>query len=209
MKTLSKLFSGRSWHYSFGFRPDLDFCFWVLERDGLQVPPFDRHPDGDGSLRAAGLDAALWWVWIERTLAAHEDRREYLKAVARQEVDREPPRSLGPAALWNGAPAVGQRLMALAEEFDEISNERAAIKLGLVETHNACDAQLWRDLAPYRRTLPPVQIAAIGYPGPVPAVVPPDTILLAVGNWAPTPAELTAAILDGMQALAKSAQSRR
>jgi hypothetical protein len=209
MKTLSSLFSGRSWHYSFGFHSDLDFCFWVLERDGLRVPPFDRHSDGDSSLRAAGLDVASWWVWLERTLAARDERRDFLRAVARQEVDRKPPRSIGPAALWDGVPAVGQRLLTLAEEFEAFTNERAAIKLGLVETHNACDAQLWRDLAPYRRKLPPVQIVAIGYPGPAQAVVPPDTILLALGNWPPTPAELSATILDGMQALANSAQSRR
>jgi hypothetical protein len=206
MKALSSLFSSQSWHYSFGFHANLDFCFWVLERDGLRVPPFDRHPDGDGALRAAGLNAPSWWAWLERAIAAREERREFLKAIARHQAPPKRQYELETAALWNGAPGVGRRLMLLAEEFDEVSNERAAVKLELVSNHARSDTQLWKDLAPYRRTLPPVQIAAVGYPGPLQAPVPPATILLAVGNWHPTPFALAAAILEGMQALARSSQ---
>jgi hypothetical protein len=195
------LFSPRSWHYGFGFDCDADFCFWVLERDGLRVPPFDRHPDGDGTLRAAGLDVASWRAWLERNIAASDEQYEIVKAGLKQQVDFNRLRELKPAALWDGAPDVGRRLMILADEYEEISNERASSKVELARTHAQCDAQLWMDLAPYRRTLPPVQIVTVGYPGPVQAIVAPKTILLAVGNWAPTPSELASAILEGMQAL--------
>jgi hypothetical protein len=44
---------------------DVDFCIWVLEADGLHVPPFEYHAGGDGSLRAAGLDGESWRAWVE------------------------------------------------------------------------------------------------------------------------------------------------
>jgi hypothetical protein len=201
MKTF---FAPRSWHYSFGFDTDIDFCFWVLERDGLRVPPFYRHSDGDGSLRAAGLDAASWRAWLERVIVAGDERKEIVKSALKQKVDFAGLRKLEPAALWDGVPSVGKVLAQLAEEFDEKFDERAAVKIELVLRHNASERQLWRDLAPYRRTLPPVQIAAVGYPGPVQAAVEPKTIILAVGNWQPTPSELSAAILGGMKTLAES-----
>lgn len=33
---------------------DVGFCIWALLVDGLHVPPFEHHADGDGTLRAAG-----------------------------------------------------------------------------------------------------------------------------------------------------------
>jgi hypothetical protein len=54
----------------------LDFAVRMLERDGLRASPFDSHPEGDGSLRALGLEAITWTAWInalvdsERALAS-------------------------------------------------------------------------------------------------------------------------------------------
>jgi hypothetical protein len=55
---------GDTWTYSTACDPDIDLCVWALRRDGLRVPPFDRHPEGDGRLRAAGLTADGWWAWF-------------------------------------------------------------------------------------------------------------------------------------------------
>src|SRR5689334_20983567 len=62
------LHSRNSWHYRQGTNSTADFCLWVLEVDGLRVPPFDQHPDGDGSLRALGLTAENWQTWFWRVL---------------------------------------------------------------------------------------------------------------------------------------------
>ena len=45
---------------SLGMGSAIDFCVWVLEKDGLRVAPFDQHPDGDGSLRSRGMTAEAW-----------------------------------------------------------------------------------------------------------------------------------------------------
>jgi hypothetical protein len=44
----------------------INFCIWVLEQDGLQVPPFDQHPDGDGTLRSLLLSATDWQQWVTK-----------------------------------------------------------------------------------------------------------------------------------------------
>src|SRR5215831_9411292 len=51
-----------------GFNMMADFCVWALEKDGLQVPPFDAHPDGDGTLRSAGLQAQEWRLWTTQAI---------------------------------------------------------------------------------------------------------------------------------------------
>lgn len=53
------------WFCSAATDRDVDFCIWVLEADGLRVPPFEYHTGGDGNLRAAGLDRESWRSWVE------------------------------------------------------------------------------------------------------------------------------------------------
>lgn len=45
------------WGYGVKFSGPIDFCIWVLETDGLRVPPFDQHPEGNKALRTRGLEA--------------------------------------------------------------------------------------------------------------------------------------------------------
>jgi hypothetical protein len=37
------------------FDSQIDFCIWLLELDGLQVSPFDRHPNGNRILQGKGI----------------------------------------------------------------------------------------------------------------------------------------------------------
>lgn len=55
----------------------IDFCIWALEKDGLRVPPFDQHPDGDRSLRSSGLSAEAWKFWLTRTALLIDQRRHW------------------------------------------------------------------------------------------------------------------------------------
>lgn len=57
-----------SFRLSYGFQIHVDFCVWILEQDGLQVPPFDLHPKRDGQLQAAGLRAAEWQQWFSQVV---------------------------------------------------------------------------------------------------------------------------------------------
>ena len=70
------LHSRNAWHYRQGSDPVVDFCIWVLQVDGLHVPPFDQHPDGDGSLRALGLTEDAWQTWFLRVLDPVQSKRD-------------------------------------------------------------------------------------------------------------------------------------
>jgi hypothetical protein len=201
---VKRLWQSWSWHYAFGHEPDVDFCLWVLERDGLPVAPFDRHGAGDGTLRAAGLDADGWRQWFTRVIDVTGEQHRH-----RRELAHHWRRCPHPADLWHGFSAVGHRLQTLAEEYEEIWDERAARKLELARIFETCADQLWKDLAPFRRRLPPVRIVTVGYPGPLCTTMPPETVVLAIANWRPEPAELAVAIRDGFASLAELCDGNR
>jgi hypothetical protein len=71
------LYSRDDWSFAGGFRePSLDFCLWILQVDGLRVPPFDQHPDGDRSLRTLGLTAEDWQSWFRRVIDPEQRERD-------------------------------------------------------------------------------------------------------------------------------------
>jgi hypothetical protein len=65
------------WLFHFDFSSLVDFCVWVLEWDGLHVPPFDHHAGGTGDLRAAGLTAAGWWKWFTSNVEGTDFQPEF------------------------------------------------------------------------------------------------------------------------------------
>lgn len=62
----------RYWRVTEVIRPEIAFCLWALCRDGLRAEPFDRHPAGNGRLRARGLEPDTWRRWLRAVVAAHE-----------------------------------------------------------------------------------------------------------------------------------------
>ena len=58
----------QTWSFSISYNDCLDFVVWVLEADGLQVPPFDQHPEGSQCLQASGLTAQAWQTWLTNTV---------------------------------------------------------------------------------------------------------------------------------------------
>lgn len=59
------------------FNVDVDFCTWVLEVDGLQIPPFDKHQGGNRALRERGMDAGSWQTWIRRVVLLSDKRLDW------------------------------------------------------------------------------------------------------------------------------------
>lgn len=62
------------WSPRFQFKKFIDFCIWVLELDGLHVPPFDLHPQGNMSLQARGLDPLTWQAWVQKVVILQDIR---------------------------------------------------------------------------------------------------------------------------------------
>jgi hypothetical protein len=57
-----------------GFNPNVDFCIWILEQDGLQVPPFSYHPNGNSRFRELGLSATDWLKWFGKIIKSQDQR---------------------------------------------------------------------------------------------------------------------------------------
>ncbi len=47
------------------------FAVWTLLDDGLRVEPFVEHAEGNGSLRAAGVNGDTWHAWLLELVARH------------------------------------------------------------------------------------------------------------------------------------------
>ena len=60
------------WRIDQGFNDFVDFCIWVLEIDGLRVPPFDQHPEGNKILQDIGLNADSWRQWLATVVALQD-----------------------------------------------------------------------------------------------------------------------------------------
>ena len=71
----------------------VDFVVWTLLDDGLRVTPFDRHPEGNGRLRAAGLDATSWRAWLHELVTRHAHVQASIREAHRAAI-----RGLGRAA---------------------------------------------------------------------------------------------------------------
>jgi hypothetical protein len=72
-----------------------DFCIWVLAIDGLRVPPFTHHPEGNQKLRDAGMSAESWFTWFTRVILLEDHRlgwdeqeRQRVKLRMEQELPR-------------------------------------------------------------------------------------------------------------------------
>ena len=148
------LHSRNAWHYRQGTNPAAGFCLRVLEVDGLHVPPFDQHPDGDGSLRALGLTEDAWQTWFLRALDPAQSKRdfeelqqlhmaEYLKLSGEPDLEHfkrriqaeqlkistEPPLSPPPEfylyhASWKGSIVIKNKLIELEKQFKQDVNQR-------------------------------------------------------------------------------------
>src|SRR5712691_2593664 len=128
------LHSRNAWHYRQGSDPAVDFCLWVLQVDGLNVPPFDQHPDGDGSLRALGLTEDSWQTWFSRVLDPVQSKRdvEQLRQVHLAEylnISTVPPLPSPPEfypyqAFWNESIASKNKLIELEKQFRQVADQR-------------------------------------------------------------------------------------
>jgi len=193
------------WFWSADLNEALNFCVWALLVDGLHALPFDRHPAGDGRLRAVGLDPTGWRAWLEAVLDAQAQ-------VAIATTLPPAPDLLHRAAdapdRWVGAPAVGDALRALWAPYQVHWNAwhgRVARDRGnpLPPTLGGHDGRaLWRALAPYRGRLPTLRVYLTEYPWPVAALVSPVAVVIGTDRGTLTTTEYAATVARAAAALA-------
>src|SRR3990172_8178654 len=87
VRLLTNVFAGSldRWYWTGGAFSPRSFCIRALVLDGLAIPPFDRHTDGDGRLRELGLDAETWHAWVASVLRQHAIMGEHARTLGSPE----------------------------------------------------------------------------------------------------------------------------
>lgn len=209
------LHSRNSWTFSGGFNMTVDFCIWVLEVDGLYVPPFDQHPEGDGSLRAAGLDAEAWQSWLMRVVNLQYEQQRTRKGPLNQQVDWQSvliSEAYNPPRAWIGTATVGNRLAELWTQYGPLSNERNKAEARLARKRQQVETDrrmnLWRDLSPYHSRIPTLVIHMVQYEKPINYLIPPVSVIMTYTGEQPGAAEFRERLLDAAAGLTASSSSR-
>ncbi len=166
----------------------IDFAVHVMVQDGLRVPHFSAHEEGDAGLRSLGLTPTAWTAWLESLVALE--------------------RTIAKAASEVGTPIQGAAIRRLAELMEERDRpwERAGagtrLRRALQERwiRYIEEATAWRDRYMMRRVNdrfaprhqrwlfrqlanlqgpPRLQVFTVRYAAPVVLPVPPETCIVA------------------------------
>ncbi|MDV3347973.1 hypothetical protein D0962_33950 [Leptolyngbyaceae cyanobacterium CCMR0082] len=78
-----------SYSISINTSPAVDFCIWVLEIDGLNVAPFDKHSDGNGSLRETGMTCHSWQSWLNEIVVLRDPRLSWQVPSLQTEINKK------------------------------------------------------------------------------------------------------------------------
>lgn len=162
------------------------FAVWVLRRDGIAVPPFDRHRFSAGK---PAVDVARWRPWVEGLLAAHRVVARYRPgepwpATGDQPAPGALSRALSalaaPATVWPGAPAEVRHLAGLWREYDPIGHMwLARLRPGLVShLPRSKQRDLWQQLSAVSRR--GLHVIPVEYESPVGLAIPPGTVVVGV-----------------------------
>jgi hypothetical protein len=201
--------TGNRWLSRYGFNMMADFCVWVLEKDGLQAPPFDAHPDGDGTLRSAGLQAQEWKLWTAQVIQLQDQEFQTMSQHLKVGMDPSPffiADAHNPPASWPGNVAVRKRLDTLWEQYGPLSNERSKWERPLAKQRRPMMHQLWNDLQPYHTRIPALMVHLIKYPKQVEYIIPPVSVILTVADDHMDNETFRLRILHAAESLARAQQ---
>lgn len=199
----------KPWHFRMTPDGGIGFCIWTLQQDGLRVPPFDRHPDGGGMLRTAGLTSDGWWEWFLAVITLNRQMDDF--ATARISPTRE---VAMPAYLsyqaWYKEPAVARALEALWKPYE---NETAARKERYARATTPWHLpprdyrRWWKQLTAIRGGLPPLSVFVTQYPETVVYLSPPASLVIGTAIATLDHATYASLTLNGTAQLATAAQA--
>jgi hypothetical protein len=163
----------------------INFCVWTLQKDGLTVPPFEKHPSGDGFLRAVGLDAELWRFWVREAV-----------------IGQRTPANAGLAEI--GTPLLQKRLQELWQIYlPGASDWRKSYRRKDLFGFSSPEERLHfrNDLLPFQRNLPELRIYFVQYPAVVSFVVPPVSVVLGINETSLPGKDVSEHILRAVETL--------
>src|SRR5215472_11036218 len=190
----------RLWGFGMTTGGHVNFCVGALLRDGLRVAPFERHAEGVGRLRAAGMTWDQWRGWYERVLG--DDVLRETRRLLGSGSSSSPPVDAARSAveLWDGPDAVRTELASMpppgrpedppSDQFRPIRGDR-----------DDRSDPLWSDLQQFRGRVPHFWVYLVRYPFIVADAVRPAAIVMS--DRVPlNPALFRATLIDAVRRLA-------
>jgi hypothetical protein len=181
--------SSDHWYWGEDAFPPIAFCVRVLVLDGLSVPPFDRHADGDGRLRRFGLDAAMWREWVASVVRQHATIGEHARTFGTPFAGgplREEARAAAevlrlPGSFCPGSSELRAQLNDLFTGYAPAGEDWKRRMSDVLRLHGSPRQQhaLWTALRPFHDRLAPLSVFLVEYAEPVVMPLPPATCLIA------------------------------
>ena len=147
--------------FSHGFHPNVDFCVWLLEQDGLHASPFDIHTQSTGPLQRAGLHAQTWQEWFARVVT-HLDSYPY--------------------ELWEGDPLLRSLLEARWNTYQPYAQTRRRWEAPLGIKWAQELPNLWQELAAYFPVPMHLQIFLVPYAKALEYIISPQIAIVSIPN---------------------------
>lgn len=202
--------SQEAWTWGEDAFPPIDFAVQALVRDGMSVPPFDSHADGDRTLTAGGLTPEAWLAWVSALIALNSSMGEFA-TLGGEDLPAESlarGRALGEQMMepWSVIDAPDRVRVRLHQLWDKYRRATRAREQPLAlgdRGGRRLDARmrrsLWKDLSHLYDRLPTLTVLLVDYPTPAVMPVPPTTAVIAP---APDPAGYADQIRLGARQLA-------
>jgi hypothetical protein len=173
-----------AWRWSEDAFAPASFCVLTLIRDGLRVAPFDQHPDGDGALRALGLDDDAWHGWVRAVIAAHTELGALFAEPSSARPKEVPTVVRRPAELCPGDERLRSALHAMwVSDQANLDAWKRSVTGGPVAKRRRGSPrdgrEQWKSLAAFHDRLPTLSVLLVSYPAPTVMAVPPATLLVA------------------------------
>jgi hypothetical protein len=184
------------WYWQLRMDLPVDFAVWVLESDGLQVPPFNKHPEilGNKILRDLGFTADRWQIWLNHLVG--ESVREHQRPTSD---------NTKPGDFFRGINKKWQtKLNELWGLYLPISNSRRYVEYVIsmqIPQKSSEGHILLNTLNEVRGNLPPLQVTLNAYPAKIELPVAPSTLLLSPGGAMISAEDWETILINGIQSL--------
>jgi hypothetical protein len=203
--TLTRYRPASGWHVSLGFNSMIDFCVWLLEEDGMQLAPFDRHPGGHGLLRTMGIDPVAWRRWLHHIVLLQAEpepasSRLWHHSHLSSSAGLHTAPQFDPPALWTGRPHLRAWLGGLWQHYGPLALERRG-QIDLLE-QTLVERWLHDTLEELHPRLQSLHIHLVRYPRQVIYRVAPHSLVVALDDTLRDHATLCAAVREAAEQLA-------
>lgn len=179
------------WHWTESYSVAVGFAVWILQRDGLPVPPFDAHPQGDAELQSVGLNGSDWSAWLAMIVGIEDQAGEAASTVDLRAARTEESDELNrldarrtPPECWPGGEEIHRRLEKLWTIYQPFG-EGWLQAMTSAKRHSRISAgqerRLWRQIRPFGGRLPTLHVYVVDYPRLVAMPIPPVSCVVGVG----------------------------